>query len=64
MPETCRHSFSLFSIAMLGMRWQCIKCDLIAPACFKPRPQATTRYQRLLDEVLNEHVEFDLMEGK
>lgn len=34
--ESCDHKFSLFSIAMIGIRYQCVKCDLIAPACFQP----------------------------
>jgi hypothetical protein len=36
MPEACEHQFEKFSIAMIGIRWQCILCDFIAPACFEP----------------------------
>lgn len=36
MPEQCEHQFEKFSIAMIGIRWQCILCDLIAPPCFTP----------------------------
>jgi hypothetical protein len=34
----CQHEFRRFSIAMIGIRWQCEKCNLIAPACFAPIP--------------------------
>jgi hypothetical protein len=40
MPDKCEHRFQRFSIAMLGFRWQCIRCDRIAPACFQPKPEA------------------------
>lgn len=36
----CDHKFDRFSIAMIGVRWQCVKCDLIAPECFTPTPEA------------------------
>jgi hypothetical protein len=36
----CRHRFQRFSIAMIGMRWQCVKCDVIAPKCFQPTPES------------------------
>lgn len=32
----CAHSFARFSIAMIGIRWQCVQCGLIAPECFSP----------------------------
>lgn len=34
--KMCEHQFARFAIAFLGMRWQCIECDLIAPVCFEP----------------------------
>lgn len=38
--QQCEHKFQKFSIAMIGIRWQCVKCDLIAPACFEPVDEA------------------------
>lgn len=40
MVNTCDHKFEQFSIAMIGIRWQCVYCDLIAPACFNPKDES------------------------
>lgn len=53
----CEHSFQKFSIAMIGIRWQCVKCDMIAPACFTPVDSAKTR-TALIDEMLDAHFVF------
>jgi hypothetical protein len=52
----CDHLFSRYSIAMVGIRWMCDKCNLIAPACFTPIPQATSAYRRVLDNILDNHL--------
>jgi hypothetical protein len=51
----CDHEFERFSIAFLGIRWQCIKCDLIAPVCFTPVFEAKGKTAQV-DEILDEHL--------
>jgi len=51
----CEHEFQQFSIAMIGIRWQCVKCDLIAPACFTPVFEAKSKKAQI-DEILDEHL--------
>lgn len=48
----CQHDWAQFSIAMLGIRWQCTECDLIAPACFVPIATKTAAEQFLDDHVI------------
>jgi hypothetical protein len=43
MSVKCDHKFKRFSIAFLGLRWQCVKCDKIAPACFQPTLEAISQ---------------------
>lgn len=56
--KTCNHKFTRYSIAMIGMRWQCDKCDLIAPPCFEPNPDARSDWQKGFDAALNEVLDF------
>jgi len=53
--KTCPHSFGRFSIAMIGWRWQCVKCDLIAPACFTPVMEARADFDDL--SFIDDHIE-------
>lgn len=46
----CEHKFEKFSIAFLGIRYQCILCDLIAPACFTPVESAKA------DKFFDDHI--------
>lgn len=52
-----KHEFQQFSIAFLGLRWQCIdpSCNLIAPACFTPTFEAKSKAAQV-DEILDEHL--------
>lgn len=54
----CKHEFQRFSIAMIGIRWQCVNCDLIAPECFEPIDSAKSEKARLIDKMLDEHFIF------
>lgn len=56
MSKNHRHVFSKYAIAFLGERWMCDECDLVAPACFEPLPQATSSYRRVLDNILDNHL--------
>lgn len=51
------HEFQQFSIAMIGIRWQCIdpSCNLIAPPCFTPTFEAKSKKAQV-DEILDEHL--------
>lgn len=52
----CDHKFKKFSIAMIGIRWQCVYCDKIAPACFTPTSEAVADD---VDEILGNHLRPD-----
>lgn len=54
MDNNCDHEYERFSIAFLGIRWQCVKCDKIMPACFTPTDDALTK-NGLIDTFLDEH---------
>lgn len=52
----CNHKFAQFSIAMIGIRWQCVYCDKIAPACFTPTDEAKAD---IVDEILGVNLRSD-----
>lgn len=52
----CEHKFQLFSIAMLGVRWQCVRCDQIAPVCFSPTKEAMSDYESAMQDLFDEHI--------
>ena len=59
----CDHEFEQFSIAMIGIRWQCVRCDLIAPACFNPTFESKTLKAQAA-ETVDEHLDGNPWRGE